>query len=104
MYFRLMAAMFDSPATSSSKVAHASPTVLLYPENIRILALGISLLACKQDETYVIAYVLPLMAAMFDLPVTPMSGGVFELIIPLCYWTAKMRGSRWNSVAIVSTS
>jgi hypothetical protein len=47
-----------------------SLSVLPDKENIGI-AVGISLLSCIQAEIYDIVYVLPVMAAIFDLPVTP---------------------------------
>ena len=48
---------------------HASLIMLLDHENVGV-AVGISLLSYIQAEIYVIAYVLPVMAAIFDLPLT----------------------------------
>ena len=61
MYFRLMAAMFDLPVTSTSESIHFSPTVLLDPENVGV-AVGIPLPANIQDmqsELQVFTVALP---------------------------------------------
>ena len=58
MYFRLMAAIFDLPVTSTSESIHTSLTVLLDPDNVGV-AVGISLLSHIQADIFDIAFVLP---------------------------------------------
>ena len=41
------------------------------------LASGISLLSCIEADILRYSYILPVMAAIFDLPVTPMSESVY---------------------------
>ena len=58
MHFRLMAAIFDLPATPTLESIYNSSTVLLNPENVGVAA-GISLLSHIQAEIEIIAYALP---------------------------------------------
>ena len=70
-----MAANFDLPLTLISDSVHTSLTELLDPENVGV-AFRIVLLSSIEAETYVISYVLPVVAAIFDLPLTLMSDSV----------------------------
>ena len=67
--------MFVLPVNPTSEGIRTSPTVLLDPENVGV-AVGISFLSYIQAEIYDIACVLPVMAAMFDLPVTSTSESI----------------------------
>jgi len=65
MCFRVMAAIFDLLVTLTSESICISRSVLLVPENAGV-AIGISLLSCIKAKIFVIAYVLSVMAAIFD--------------------------------------
>jgi len=67
MYFWLMVAIFDLLVTLTSESISINRSVLLDPENVGV-AVRISSLSCLQAQIFVIAYVLPVMASIFDLP------------------------------------
>jgi len=71
MYFRLMAEIFDLLVTLTSDSIRISRSVLLGPENVaagRWNLVGISTLSYIQSDIFVIAYVLLVLAAIFDFP------------------------------------
>ena len=70
-----MATIFDLRHTQTSDSISTCIAVLPDPENMDI-AVGISLLSSIEDEIYVIANVIPVMAVVFDLPLTSMSASV----------------------------
>jgi hypothetical protein len=65
MYFRLMATMFEIPVTPMSESMH---TVLLDPENVGVEPLEFRCCVVWKVGYCVISFVLPVMAAIFDLP------------------------------------
>ena len=72
-----MAVIFDLPATVTSERVHISPAVLLNPEN-----LGVAFEICYLVQTLrycVISYVLPVLAAIFDLLVTRVAESVHTI-------------------------
>jgi len=62
-----MVAIFDLLVTLTSQSIRISSSVLRDPENVGI-AVRISSLSCIQAYIFVIAYLLPGMAAIFDFP------------------------------------
>jgi len=60
-----MAVIFELLITLTSKRICISRSVLLDPENVGV-AIGISSLSCTQAKIFVIAYVHPVKAAIFD--------------------------------------
>ena len=86
MHFRLMAAIFDLPVTLTSESIHNSPTVLLDPENVEE-AVGISLLYFYKLRYTTLHMYFRLMAAIFDLPITPTSESrrVSTIVSPCCW-------------------
>ena len=77
MNFRLMAAMFDLPVTLTSESMHTSITELLDCEHVGV-AFGISLLSTIEAEILRFFYELPVIAAILDLPLTPMSESIYN--------------------------
>ena len=67
-----MEAIVDLPLTSTSESVHTSSVNL---ENVSV-AFGISLLSYIEAEIYVISQVHPVMATIFDLPLTSTSESV----------------------------
>jgi len=62
-----VAAIFDLLFILTSESIRISRSVLMDTENVG-LAVGISSLSCIQAEIFDIAYVLPVMSAIFDFP------------------------------------
>ena len=79
-----MAAIFTFQHTQMSGSILNSLSVLPGQENMGIVV-GISFLSCIWAEIYDIAYVLPVNAAMIDLPVTPTTESLHTSVIVLLY-------------------
>jgi hypothetical protein len=70
-----MAATFDSSVMPTSDIFHAVPTVLLATENMEV-ADGIYLIILYKLRYRTLLIYFRFTAAMFDLPVTPMSESI----------------------------
>ena len=75
MYFRLLAAMFDLPVTSTSESMHTSITVLLDSDNVGVI-FGISLLSDMEAEILRFFISTSGNGGHFDLPLIPNSESV----------------------------
>ena len=72
---KLMYAIYDSSRIHTSSSLQSSLVLLPDPKNMRI-AFGIPLPSSIEAEILHISYVLPVMLAIFDLPLTLMSESV----------------------------
>ena len=77
-----MAAMFDLPVTPTSDSIHTSLTMLQNPENLGV-AVGISLLSSIEAEILRFSICTSGNAAIFELPLTPLSESVHTSTIEL---------------------
>jgi len=82
-----MAAIFDLRLIPTSHSIDTGPIVFLDLENVGV-AVGISLISCVEAEIYAIVYLLPVMAAIFDLRFTRNRTLLF--LVPSCSLTPKM--------------